>query len=137
MDFKEEVPLSNPLSNAVKNALAVLDRHIVALNNHDEEALQATLHFPHIRLSATELKMWPTPESYFADFKKRAGGAWHRSEFHDIKVLAESDSKVHLDAEIIRYNHSNEIISRFRSLWVVTKQGAHWAAKLRSSFAAQ
>ena len=125
------------MSDSVKNALAVLDNHIIALNAHDEASLQKTMHFPHIRLSAAELKLWPTPESYFADFKKRAGGAWHHSAFHDIKVMADSDSKVHLDAEIIRYDVNNEIINRFRSLWVVTKEDGHWAAKMRSSFAAQ
>ena len=60
-------------SPAVKAAIKVMADHIRALNTHDEEALQATLHFPHVRLSAAELKIWPTAESYFADFKSRAG----------------------------------------------------------------
>ena len=125
------------MSKSVKNALAVMDNHIIALNAHDEEALQHTMHFPHIRLSAAEMKLWPTPESYFEDFKKRAGGNWSHSAFNDIKVLADSDHKVHLDAEIIRYDAQDNIISRFRSLWVITCEDGHWAAKIRSSFAAK
>lgn len=122
-------------SPAVKAAIKVMANHIRALNAHDEAALQATLHFPHIRLSAAELKIWPTAESYFADFKSRAGGAWHHSTFQDITLLAESETKVHFDAEIIRYNAQDEVISRFRSLWVITCEQGHWAAKMRSSFA--
>ena len=124
-------------TSAVTAAHQVMENHITALNAHDEPALQATMHFPHIRLSAADLKLWPTPESYFADFKLRAGGAWHHSAFHDITLLAQSETKVHFDAEIIRYNAQDEVISRFRSLWVITCEQGHWAAKMRSSFAAK
>ena len=125
------------MSDTISNALAVMDNHIVALNAHDEDALAQTLHFPHIRLSANDMKLWPTAESYFIDFKKRAGGTWHHSAFNDIKVLADSPNKVHLDAEIIRYDSDDNVISRFRSLWVIIEVNGIWAAKMRSSFAAQ
>ena len=116
------------MADPIKHALEVMDNHILALNAHDEAALAKTLHFPHI-------KIWPTAESYFTDFQKRAGGGWHHSAFNDIQVLAHSENKVHLDAEIIRYDVNNEIISRFRSLWILTNEGGAWAAKMRSSFA--
>ena len=125
------------MSDTISKALAVMDNHIIALNAHDEDALAQTLHFPHIRLSANDMKLWPTAESYFIDFKKRAGGNWHHSAFNDIKVLADSPNKVHLDAEIIRYDSDDNVISRFRSLWVIIEVNGIWAAKMRSSFAAQ
>lgn len=125
------------MSDTISKALAVMDSHIIALNAHDEDALAQTLHFPHIRLSANDMKLWPTAESYFIDFKKRAGGTWHHSAFNDIKVLADSPNKVHLDAEIIRYDSDDNVISRFRSLWVIIEVNGRWAAKMRSSFAAQ
>ena len=125
------------MSDTISNALAVMDNHIIALNAHDEDALAQTLHFPHIRLSAIDMKLWPTAESYFMDFKKRAGGTWHHSAFNDIKVIADSHNKVHLDAEIIRYDSDDNVISRFRSLWVIIEVNGRWAAKMRSSFANQ
>lgn len=125
------------MSDTISKALAVMNNHIIALNAHDEDALAQTLHFPHIRLSANDMKLWPTAESYFIDFKKRAGGNWHHSAFNDIKVLADSPNKVHLDAEIIRYDSDDNVISRFRSLWVIIEVNGIWAAKMRSSFAAQ
>ena len=124
-------------SQAVQNALQVMDNHIIALNAHNEKAIADSLHFPHIRLSAAEMKLWPTADSYFQDFKSRAGDGWHHSAFEDIQILAESDTKVHLDARIIRYNKKNDVIGSFRSLWVITYEEGRWAAKIRSSFAAK
>ena len=123
-------------SPVVRAALAVMDQHITALNTHDEEALAQTLHFPHVRLSSAGLKIWPMASSYFEDFRARAGGSWHHSAFNDIQILAESAEKVHLDAEIIRFNAQKTVLTRFRSLWVITFEEGRWAAKMRSSFAA-
>ena len=106
-------------TKAVRAALSVMDNHIKALNAHDEVALASTLHFPHIRLSATSLKIWDTADAYFVDFRTRAGDEWSHSKFNDIRVLSESSNKVHLDAEIIRYDVNNQVINQFRSLWVI------------------
>jgi hypothetical protein len=111
--------------------------HIDALNAHDEPGVAATLHFPQFRMNGATLKTWETSESYFKDFRARAGSNWARSEFNDIRVLQASEDKVHLDAEIKRYDGAGQVISTFRSLWVITLQDGRWAAKFRSSFAAQ
>ena len=122
-------------SEAVAAALAVMDAHIEGLNARDPAAIAATLHFPHIRLSGTKLKVWETEESYFSDFLSRAGDDWDHSRFDDIQLLRASENKVHLDAEIRRFNFSGEMIAKFRSLWVITFEDGRWAAKMRSSFA--
>ena len=116
-------------------ALAVMDAHIAALNSRGQSAIAATLHFPHIRLSGTALKIWETEDSYFADFLARAGGDWHHSAFANIRLLRASATKVHLDAEIRRFTVGDRLITSFRSLWVITDEGGRWAAKMRSSFA--
>lgn len=121
---------------AVRAAQAVMMAHIDALNRRDDAAIAATLHFPHLRLSGTTLKIWENETSYLADFLVRAGDGWHRSEFADIKTLRASDDKVHLDVEVRRYNAEDRLIACFRSLWVLTSEGGRWAAKIRSSFAA-
>ncbi len=121
--------------SAIKAALDVMQAHIEGLNARDEARIAASLHFPHFRLSGADLKTWPTADSYFADFKARAGGDWARSSFDDIRVLQASDNKVHLDAEINRYDADDAVITTFRSLWVITCEKGQWAAKFRSSFA--
>ena len=77
-----------PEDEAVTAALAVMDAHIAALNSREQSAIAATLHFPHIRLSGSALKIWETEDSYFADFLARAGGDWHHSVFANIRPSA-------------------------------------------------
>lgn len=121
---------------ATEAALAVMDEHIAALNARDEARLAATLHFPHFRLSGPTLKTWETPESYFADFRARAGADWARSAFEDIRVVQASADKVHVDARIDRFDAADTRLTTFRSFWVITREHGRWAAKFRSSFAA-
>lgn len=117
-------------------AQAVMEAHIAALNSHDQAAIAATLHFPHIRLSGTNLRIWDSEDTYFADFLVRAGGEWHHSAFADIRLLRATTDKVHLDAKIRRFAADGSLITSFRSLWVITCEAGRWAAKMRSSFAA-
>ncbi len=121
---------------AVAAAKAVMQAHITALNSRDQAAIAATLHFPHVRLSGTTLKIWVSEDTYFADFLARAGGDWHHSAFADIRMLRAAADKVHLDAEIRRFAADGSLITSFRLLWVITCEAGRWAAKMRSSFAA-
>ena len=123
--------------DSLKAALQVMQAHIDALNAHDEAALVKTLHFPHIRLSGTSLKVWDTPETYFTDFRARAGGNWARSRFDNIRVVQTSETKVHLETEVNRYDANDQLITSFPSLWVITFEDDRWAAKMRSSFASK
>jgi hypothetical protein len=116
-------------------ALAVLDRHIAALNARDPEALAATLHFPHYRLAGSGMRIWEGPERYFADFRERAGGDWHHSAWDFRNLIAASPDKVHLDVQFTRYRADGSAIGSYRSIWVVTRLEGRWAAQLRSSFA--
>lgn len=122
-------------TEAVQQATQLMDRHIVALNNRDAEAVAATLHFPHHRLSGNSWKTWENADHYLSDFLARAGSNWKRSAFNDIKVLGASEKKVHLDTEVLRFDSDDTLISQFRSLWVIIELDGIWAAKVRSSFA--
>jgi hypothetical protein len=126
----------DPIEDAAAEALAVLDRHMAALNARDPAALADTLHFPHYRLTQGRLQTWETPATYHTDFLARAGAGWHRSAWDTRRVLAASADKVHLDVQFTRYRADGSAMGSFRSLWVVSKLGGRWAAQLRSSFAA-
>jgi len=123
-------------SEAEAAAIAVLDRHMAALNARDNAALAATLHFPHYRLSGGRMRVWETPDTYFRDFLQRAGEGWHHSAWDSRVPIAVSPDKVHLDVTFTRYRADGSALGRFRSLWVVAKLDGIWAAQLRSSFAA-
>ena len=116
-------------------AVAVLDRHIAGLNARDPDAIAATLHFPHYRLSGAGMRIWDGPERYFADFRDRAGSDWHHSAWDFRNLIAASPEKVHLDVQFTRYRADGSAIGSYRSIWVVTRLAGRWAAQLRSSFA--
>jgi hypothetical protein len=120
---------------AAAAALRVLDDHFAALNAGDAEALAATLHFPHYRLTAAGMQAWETPATYLDDFYARAGAGWARSAFIFRNVVAAGPAKVHLDVAFARFDAADQEIGRFRSLWIVTNAGGRWAAAARSSFA--
>ena len=136
MDLPDET-YAMTFQSEIDAALNVMQAHIDALNAKDPHKLAQTLHFPHNRLSGTNMKTWETPDHYFADFLARAGGDWAYSRFEDIRVVHASSDKVHLDARIDRFNASDRLISSFRSLWIITLENGTWAARLRSSFAAR
>jgi len=125
-----------PDPEAVGAAMAVLDAHVAALNARDEQALAATLHFPHYRLSGGKMKIWERPDTYLADFYARAGADWHHTAWNFRNVVAASPEKVHLDVQFTRYRSDDSAIGTFRALWIVAKLEGRWAAQARSSFAA-
>ena len=116
-------------------AMAVLDRHLVALNAGDAAGLADTLHFPHYRLAGTRMQVWQTPDTYLADFHARAGEGWHHTKWDFRNVIAASPNKVHIDLQFTRYRADDSSLGSFRSIWVITLIGGRWAAQLRSSFA--
>jgi hypothetical protein len=126
----------NDGADPYSEAVAVMHAHVSALNAHDEAALAATLHFPHYRLSQGRMKVWQTPDDYFADFRARAGEDWHHTKWDSLDLLAAVPDKVHLDVRFTRYRADGSAIGHFRSLWVIARLNGKWAAQLRSSFAA-
>jgi hypothetical protein len=126
---------AEPDQEAVAAAFAVLDRFMAALNSGDEAALLATLHFPHYRLAGGRMRVWENPAPYLGDFLARAGAYWHNSAWDFRNVIAAGPAKVHLDVQFTRYRADDSAIGRFRSLWIVTRQGGSWAVAARSSFA--
>lgn len=116
-------------------AMAMLDRHLVALNAGDAEGLADTLHFPHYRLAGTRMQVWQTSDTYLEDFHARAGEGWHHTKWDFRNVISASRDKVHIDLQFTRYRADDSVLGSFRSIWVITLIGGRWAAQLRSSFA--
>jgi len=129
------VPDVSDYLDAIAAAIEVLDRHLAALNSGDAAALAQTLHFPHYRLAAGRMQVWERPETYLQDFYKRAGAEWHHSAWDFRNPIGAGPDKVHLDVQFSRYRDDNSLLGQYRSIWVVSQIGGHWAAQLRSSFA--
>lgn len=125
----------NHQSSSVKASLFVMQAHLDALNARDGDAIAATLHFPHYRLTDGKLKVWEGPENYLADFHSRAGQNWGHSAWGRLEVVHVSEDKVHLDVLVQRFGSSGDLLIEFESLWVIARINDVWAAQLRSSFA--
>ena len=125
----------NQYEREIAQAMAVLDRHLVALNARDATALAQTLHFPHYRLAGTRMSVWETPATYFDDFLARAGEGWHHTRWDFRNVISASANKVHVDLQFTRFRADDTALGSFRSIWVITSIAGKWAAQLRSSFA--
>ena len=122
---------------SVAAALATLDAFMAALNRRDEVALNATLHFPHVRLASGQVTVWETPGTYrIADFLGRAGDGWHESRWDERTVIHAGPDKVHLAVVFSRWRADATLIGRYRSLYVVTRREGTWGIQARSSFAA-
>jgi hypothetical protein len=76
-----------------------------------------------------------SPALISAIFAARASVDRHHSEWGFRNVIATGPAKVHLDVQFTRYRADNSVIGSFRSLWIVTRYGGHWAVAARSSFA--
>ena len=117
-------------------AMAVLEEHMAALNAQDNARLCATLHFPHYRLAGGKMQTWDKPDSYLADFHKRAGPDWHHTLWDFRKVIVAGPEKIHFDVQFTRYRADNSILGTYRSLWIVARLGGRWAVQARSTYAA-
>jgi hypothetical protein len=134
--MQEQMNQPDRFPEAVNSAMAVMDRHMSALNAQDAAVLAATLHFPHYRFTGGKMKIWEKADSYLADSFSRAGDDWHHSAWDFIHAVAAGPDKVHFDVQFTRYRADNSAMGSFRSLWVITQNHGVWAAQLRSSYAA-
>ena len=124
-----------PSQKAVTAALKVMERRLSALNEQNPTTLAATLHFPHFRLVGTSFKIWETADTYFDDFKARAGKHWAYTKLASITPISASGNKVHLDVQMNRFDAQDQLSADFKSVWVITEINGRWAAQLRSSVA--
>ena len=117
-------------------AMTILDEHMTALNAQDNARLCATLHFPHYRLAGGKMQVWEKPDTYLADFHKRAGADWHHTFWDFRNVIVAGPEKIHFDVQFTRYRADNSVLGTYRSLWIVAKLDGRWAVQARSTYAA-
>ena len=120
-----------------KIAMQVLDKWLVAFDARSARGLSAICNFPHFRLANGKFTVWQTR----ADFEKDneltvpLEHDWHRTVWDWRKVVQASDKKFHVALSFTRYNEEGKKVSKFQSLYIITKQRKHWGIQARSSFA--
>ncbi|GAB1263912.1 hypothetical protein [Aurantivibrio infirmus] len=116
--------------------MEVLDVFMETFNRMDVAAMESTYQFPHYRYASGKMNILEAPSGRSGESLKKAIGAeWHHSAWLRRNIIHMSDTKVHVDTEFVRYREDGTVISRFDSLYILTKEDGRWGIKLRSSMA--
>lgn len=116
--------------------LVVLDEFMAALNAHDAEAMDATMHFPHVRFAGGQVKVYERPGSNPMDLfqKLMAEDDWLYSTWRTRELVQFNDTKAHVTLSYTRYRKDDSVIGVYESLYVLTKADGKWGIQMRSSF---
>ena len=122
---------------AVREGLRVLQEFLAAFNARDAQRWSRTLQYPHVRLSAGEVRLWQTPEDYVAtnDVQDFAATGWAYSRWDWIRPVQASAEKAHFALQFTRYSADERPIGSYQALYVVTKKDGRWGVQARSSYA--
>jgi len=129
---------SDEANGSSKQAMRVLDEFMTAFNARDEEALVATLHFPHVRIASGVTKVTATPEEMMSEFdfdRFAKHFDWDHSAWLSREVVQSGPDKVHVIVRFARYRADGSLSAEFDSLYIVARREGRWAVAGRSSFA--
>ena len=139
LDFIADRLVEKPAETAAA-CLATLDRFMAALNAYDAAAMDAAMHFPHIRIAGGKVTVYEKPGSNPMDLfdKLKKEDNWSRSAWNERKIVQRSDGKVHMALTYTRYRADGSIIGVYESLYVLTLNSSdrdgRWGIQARSSF---
>jgi len=119
-------------------AMGVLDAFMTAFNARDDAAMCGTFHYPHVRFASGAVRSYETFEDCvdqfdFVRFAERFG--WDHSAWDRRTVVQAFPDKVHVVVIFSRYNATDERLTQFDSLYIVTRIDNRWGIRSRSSFA--
>ena len=119
-------------------AKAAFQRWLDGFNARDSDAMIAEMHFHHLRLARTKFDSWDTSEDWLSGHdaltEKLLAEDWDHTDLISMDAVQVSDEKVHLVLRQSRRKKDGTEYSGFDTLWIFTKEGGRWGAKLRSSF---
>ncbi|UFX42947.1 hypothetical protein HAP47_0027450 [Bradyrhizobium sp. 41S5] len=114
----------------------VLMRWMAALNRHDASAMDALMHFPHVRIAGGTVTVYQqsgnNPMDLFERLRKQDG--WHHSAWNETKLVQSSPAKAHYAVRYTRYREDGSVIGVYDSLYVLSLLGGAWKMQSRSSF---
>ena len=121
-----------------KAAIASFRRWLDGFNARDLSKQINEMHFPHHRLAGSKLNSWETAKEW-ADgnheiSQKLYDEGWHHTSLVSLDVVQSNKNKVHITLRMSRRGEDDTEYNGFDTLWIFTKVGRIWGAKLRSSY---
>lgn len=128
--------MSDQRTETQQECFAVLDEFMAALNAHDAAAMDATMHFPHVRVAGGQVKVYESAGRNPMDLfqKLKAEDDWLYSTWRVRDLVQFNDAKAHIALSYTRYRSDDSVIGVYESLYVLTKINNKWGIQIRSSF---
>lgn len=120
-------------SQAVAEAMACLDRFTHAFNDCNADAMDAELHFPHVMLAGSEVRVWNQPGQHPSDlFPSLRKIGWRETRYESRDPLLATLDKVHFLVTYTRRRSDASILSEHTNLWIVARVNGRWGISCRS-----
>jgi 2-hydroxychromene-2-carboxylate isomerase len=135
LEFVADRMVEEP-DSVLAECMAALDRFMAGLNGYDAAAMDAAMHFPHIRFAGGTITVYDKPGSNPMDLfdRLRKQDNWSHSEWNERKIVQRNDAKVHMAVTYTRYRTDGSILGVYESLYILTLKEGHWGIQVRSSF---
>ncbi|MCC8953699.1 hypothetical protein H8B02_09615 [Bradyrhizobium sp. Pear77] len=103
----------------------VLTRWMAALNRYDASAMDALMHFPHVRIAGGVVTVYQPPGNNPMDLfeRLRKQDGWHHSAWNETKLVQSSPAKAHYAVRYTRYREDRSVIGVYDSLYVLSLLG--------------
>lgn len=120
---------------AYQPAFDVSDKFLAAFNRKDMAALEATFHYPHLRIASYPLQVLTGPGQQDDVFGNLAQEGWVRSDWSDRRIIQCSHTKAHMLATFVRFDKSGKEYARYDGLYIIEYRNGFWGITARSTFA--
>ncbi|QPF87208.1 hypothetical protein IC762_13345 [Bradyrhizobium genosp. L] len=114
----------------------LLMRWMAALNSYDAAAMDALMHFPHVRMAGGTATVYQhgggNPMDLFERLRRQDG--WHHSAWDEMELIQSSPVKAHYALRYTRYREDGSVIGVYDSLYVLSLRDGAWKIQSRSSF---
>jgi hypothetical protein len=115
-------------------AIRTVHNYIDGLNTDDEKKIGESLHFPHSRcMKDGTIHQWSSAGEYLDGFKRRLEAVgWGHTKLYSLETETISDAKTHVKIEFARFKKSGELISNYKSLYIIVYEKGYWGIKFGS-----
>ncbi len=117
-----------------------IDDFFASFNLRNLEILRATLHYPHIQISANGTRIYYDPEEFSIDFQALLEEGWVLTTLDSCALRQSCEDKVHFEVQFSMHKVHGDGVRRYatyQSLWIVTLKEGRWGIQCRSSFPAK
>ena len=130
---RQDAPTQVDPAVAVTSGLGAAENFIETWNTRDPEIWASSLNFPHARPSAGRHRVSQTKGDYVAnvDYASVIATGWGRTEFEDLRLIHEGDTKARVAGRWGRLDAAGNTIRRNLVTYIATEVDGKWGIQAR------